>query len=129
MKPELLERKIAFISLGIALFHFTVETIWHFQHGQFLPMLIVDYIAISLMVFAAVRSLQTANASGLLCGAWGFLFCLNYRALFLRVHDYISGNINSEVLEMYFLSFLLLITGSVFSVTLYLANPKTTNRK
>jgi len=123
MDRSKLGRKIAIFSLGIALFHFVVETTYQLLFGQFLPMLIVDYIAISLMVFAAVRALQTSGAIGLLCGAWGFLFCLNYRASFLRVHDYLEGN-TAVGLEMSFLLFMLVITGTVFGLTFYLANPK-----
>ena len=92
-----MERKIAIVSIGTALLHGLGETWWHFQFGQFLPMLIVDYIAVSLLLFAGIRSLQTGLASGLLCGVWGFEFCLNYRTLFWRVEVWLTGEATAEM--------------------------------
>lgn len=123
-----MERKIAIFSIFLAISHFLVETIWHFKVGQFLPMLIVDYIAISLLIYAGWRSIQTGQGSGLLCGAWGFTFCLNYRSLFWRVNEFIQGN-EKVAGEMYFLSFFLVITATVFALTLYLVNPKKMHNK
>ena len=120
-----MEKLIAIASIVLAIMHFIIETIWHFKVGQFLPMLIVDYIAISLLLYAGWRSIQTGQGAGLLCGAWGFTFCLNYRSLFWRVDEFLQGNASAGVTgEMYFLSFCFVITGSLFASTLYLANPK-----
>jgi len=118
-----MEKKIAILSIALAVIHFIVETIWHFRVDQFLPMLIVDYIAISLLMFAGYRSLKTGNAAGLLCGAWGFTFCLNYRTLFWRVHEFLNGN-EAIATEMYFLAACMFVSVPVFFLTLYLANPR-----
>ena len=118
-----MERKIAITSIVLATIHFFVETIWHFRVGQFLPMLIVDYIAISLLIYAGWRSIQTGQGAGLLCGAWGFTFCLNYRSLFWRVGEFLQGN-EEIASEMYFLAGCMFISVSIFAATLYLVNPK-----
>lgn len=118
-----MERKIAIASIVLAIIHFIVETIWHFRVGQFLPMLIVDYIAISLLIFAGLRSLQTGQGAGLLCGAWGFTFCLNYRTLFWRVEEFLQGN-EDIATDMYFLAGCMVISVPIFIATLYLANPR-----
>ena len=93
--------------------------------GQFLPMLIVDYIAISLLLFAGVRSLQTGEGAGLLCGAWGFTFCLNYRALFWRVEVLMreGGSPTLETMTQV-LAALFVVSMAAFLVSLYLSNPR-----
>jgi hypothetical protein len=125
MDRQKMERWLAVFSIVSAVIHFVGETWVHFKFGQFLPMLIVDYIAISLLLFGGVRSLQTGAAAGLLCGAWGFTFCLNYRALFWRVEVLLEGG-GTPVLETMtqVLAVLLVISLAAFLVTLALCNPR-----
>jgi hypothetical protein len=78
-------------SAATAVLHFAWETWFHLQWGQFLPMLIVDYIAIGLLLLGAFGFLKWDWGPGLLCGAWGFEFCLNYRTFFIRVQDILEG--------------------------------------
>ena len=67
-----------------AFVHFVMETLYHFKFGQFLPLLIVDYIAVALLVYAAVLSLRVqSSAVGMLAGAWGFAACLAAFVAFL----------------------------------------------
>lgn len=123
-RPQV-ERRLALFSIVAAIVHFVGETWVHFAFGQFLPMLIVDYIAISLLLFGGIRSLQTGRAAGLLCGAWGFTFCLNYRALFWRVERLLEGG-GTPVLETMtqVLAVLLVISMVAFLISLALCNPK-----
>ena len=117
-----MERKLAIISIVVAIVHFVGESYWHIKFGQFLPMLIVDYIAVSLLLFAGVRSLQTGRAIGLMCGAC-FEFCLNYRTFFWRVEVLLNGNASSEIESLvYLLGTLLVFTFTLFIITLYLCN-------
>jgi hypothetical protein len=93
-------------------------------------MLIVDYIAVSLLLYGGYKSLQTGDAAGLLCGAWGFEFCLNYRAFFWRVDRTISGTSEgSAAIETtaYVLGCLLVVSLAMFLITIYLATPKANN--
>ncbi|MEM7278645.1 MAG: hypothetical protein AAF385_11010 [Pseudomonadota bacterium] len=118
-----MERKIAVVSIVLAIVHFVAETVWHFAYGQFLPMLIVDYIAIGLLVYAGIRSLQTNNAAGLLCGAWGFTFCLNYRTFFWRLDEVLNGNTLQRLgVETTVLGAALFLTGTLFLLTLILCH-------
>ena len=78
-------KAFVYYSIFAALLHFVGETWVHMLYGQFLPMLIVDYIAISLVLLGAIGFLKLGWGPGLLCGGWGFTFCLNYRAFFWRV--------------------------------------------
>jgi hypothetical protein len=124
MNRHAVERRLAKFSIAAALLHFAGETWVHFRFGQFLPMLIVDYIAIALLLFGGLRSLQTGAGAGLLCGAWGFTFCLNYRALFWRVEVLLRGD-GTPVLETMtvVLAALLVVSLAAFAVTLALCNP------
>lgn len=118
-----LTKKIAVLSIVLAVIHFVGETVWHFKFGQFLPMLIVDYIAVSLLIFGGYHTLKSEKAIGLLCGAWGFEFCLNYRALFLRVEKIISGvGADDPAIgaTAYLLMALLSVSIIMFSITMYL---------
>ena len=93
MKYRKLETGLAWFSLAGAFVHFVLETLYHVAFGQFLPMLIVDYIAVALLVYAAVLSLRVkpSSASGILAGAWGFAACLAYIACFVFLQRYLEG--------------------------------------
>lgn len=120
-----LERKLAIASLVFAAIHFVGETTWHLIFGQFLPMLIVDYIAVSLLVYGAFQTLKTPSGVGLLCGAWGFEFCLNYRALFHRVDKLQNGiGIGDHAIDTtaYVLGVLMFFSVTMFLLTIWAVN-------
>ena len=58
MKCRTFETGLAWFSLVGAFVHFVLETLYHIAFGQFLPLLIVDYIAVGLLVYAGVLSLK-----------------------------------------------------------------------
>ena len=129
MERSRTETYLAWFSVVSAVVHFAGETAYHVQYGQFLPMLLVDYIAVALNLFAAWRSLRcrSASAAGLLAGAWGFTFCLNYVAFFLRVEDRVEGAaaVTGEPdAVVVVLGGLLVLSGAAFAVSLFLANPR-----
>lgn len=88
-----LETGLAWFSLIGAFAHFVLETLYHVKFGQFLPLLIVDYIAVALLVYAGAQSLRVrpSSASGMLAGAWGFAACLAYIACFVFMQRYLQG--------------------------------------
>lgn len=87
-----------YYSLLAATLHFVGETWIHLLYGQFLPMLIVDYIAIALVILGALGLLRFDWGPGLLCGGWGFTFCLNYRTFFWRVETMLNDT-STTVIE------------------------------
>ena len=93
MEYRKFETGLAWFSLVGAFVHFVLETLYHVTFGQFLPLLIVDYIAVGLLVYAGMLSLRvrTSSASGLLAGAWGFAACLAYIACFVFLERYLQG--------------------------------------
>lgn len=125
MQPSVLERRLAKFSIAAALLHFAGETYVHLLFGQFLPMLIVDYIAVSLLLYAGFRSLQSGHAPGLLCGAWGFAFCLSYRTLFWRVEVLLQGGGDAPMrIQAWILAGALVISVIAFAVSMYLCHPR-----
>lgn len=119
-------QKAAYFSIAAAIIHFIGETLWHLKFGQFLPMLIVDYIAIGLLLYGGILSLRSDKAVGLLCGAWGFTFCLNYRSLFNRVYKIMYGELEQgRAIEStaYVLAGLLVVSLAMFVITLRLSHP------
>ena len=88
-----IETGLAWFSLVGAVVHFVLETLYHVTFGQFLPLLIVDYIAVGLLAYAGILSLRVrpSSASGLLAGAWGFAACLAYVACFVFLDRYLQG--------------------------------------
>ena len=125
-----MERKFAICSIVFALIHFVGETVWHLKFGQFLPMLIVDYIAVSLLVYGGVKTIHSQRSVGLLCGAWGFEFCLNYRTLFGRVDKLMSGVGHGDPAvdtTAYVLAVLLIGSVVMFLASIYLTNKNAKN--
>ena len=120
-----IENKVAITSIFFAVLHFVAETLWHFKFGQPLSMLIVDYIGVSLLLFGSFQTLKSYKAIGLLAGAWGFEFCLNYRALFNRIEKLQLGigHENHAIgTTAYVLAAVLILSASMFLISMYLTN-------
>lgn len=123
-----LETAFARFSIASAVVHFVLESLYHLKFGQFLPMLIVDYIADTLLLYGAWVSLRQrpGGGAGLLCGAWGFTFCLAYRSFFWRLEDFLAGGTARGAEPDALLCVLagaLLLAASAFLVSAYLAHP------
>ena len=111
-------RSFVWFSIAVAVLHFLWETWFHIQWGQFLPMLIVDYIAITLLLLGSFGFWKLGWGPGLLCGAWGFEFCLNYRTFFIRVSQMIEGTADETTINIaYALGSVLSISALAFLVS------------
>lgn len=127
---SIMERKVAFLSIIFALVHFVGETLWHLKFGQPISMLVVDYIAVSLLLYGGFKAIKNAQFIGLLCGAWGFEFCLNYRALFNRVEKMASGIGHGDPAidsTAYVLAVLMAVSITMFVSTIYLCHRQVKN--
>lgn len=78
-------------SLIAATIHFTLETWYTITFGQSWPGLLPDYISVSLMLAGGLLVRKDHRTVGILCGAWGFAFCLNYRAWAWRLQEMMDG--------------------------------------
>lgn len=111
-------RAFAWFSVVAAALHFLWESWYHLKWGQFLPMLIVDYIAIGLLLLGAFGLMWWRWGPGLLCGAWGFEFCLNYRTFFVRVSAMMDGTADQATTNTaYALGGLLSLSGIAFVIS------------
>ncbi|MGB0921333.1 MAG: hypothetical protein ACPG1C_08420 [Alphaproteobacteria bacterium] len=124
-----LERYIAIYTLIITAPYFILETYHYVEYGSYLPMVLVDYIAMTLFVTSGYVALSPkyGSAAGLLCGAWGFAFCLNWRAFFWRAAELQQRTREvAEPIEQVasVLGVTLITSGIVFALTLYLAWPR-----
>ena len=81
------ETALGVLTLVSTAIHFVLETWYHFQWGQPLQALIVDYISNALMVFAGITSLRVrpASAAGLLAAAWAYNLGFGWRSVFGRL--------------------------------------------
>jgi hypothetical protein len=81
------ETTLAWLTALTSVAHFSGESYYHLRWGQPLPALFADYIANALMLIGAWRSLKVrpGSGAGMLAAAWGFAFCLSYRAVFERL--------------------------------------------
>ena len=104
-------RLFIWFSIAVAVLHFAWETWFHMRWGQFLPMLIVDYIAILLLLLGSFGFWKLGWGPGLLCGVWGFEFCLNYRTFFARVGRIIDGTADEATTNIAY------TLGSVLSIS------------
>ena len=111
-------RAFASFSIVVAILHLVWETWFHLQWGQFLPMLIVDYMAILFLLLGSFGLLLWDWGPGLLCGAWGFEFCLNYRTFFGRVEQILDGTADTATTNIaYALGSVLSISALAFLVS------------
>ncbi|MEM9624204.1 MAG: hypothetical protein AAF993_21370 [Pseudomonadota bacterium] len=120
-------RAFVYYTVFSAIVHFIGETWVHLAYGQFLPMLLVDYIAISLLLLGALGYLRWGWGPGLICGGWGFTFCLNYRALFWRVEAMLDGSADVVITNTaYVLGAALVLSAAAFliSVLICIADAK-----
>ena len=119
-------RVFAWISIITSIFHTLGEGYFVYKFNQPFFQTLVDIIAVCLLFFGGKIALKKNYSLGLLCGAWGFTFCLNYRAWVWRFYAKIEGttNINTDSIGTILL-FLLIYSCSAFVISVLLNLPKT----
>ena len=116
--------RFALWSIGIACLHFALETLFTLWFGQAFVGLVPDYLAVALLIWAGLQVRKNNAALGLLCGAWGFTFCLHYRAWAWRFEEVMAGSATPVVeTTMYVLTYTAPISIISFVITLMLCMP------
>lgn len=92
MNNENFIKKFGLFSIIVAIIYFILETWFTVKFGQSAIQLIADYIAVSLLIFGGIVVRKNAAGVGLLCGAWGYNFCINYRAFAWRMEAIWENN-------------------------------------
>ena len=111
-------------SISIACLHFVLETLFTLRFGQAFVGLLPDYIAVALLIWGGLQVRRNNAALGLLCGAWGFTFCLHYRAWAWRFEEVTTGSATPVVeTTMYVLTYTAPISIISFIITLMLCMP------
>ena len=116
--------RFALWSIGIACLHFALETLYTLRFGQPFVGLLPDYIADALLIWGGLQVRKNNAALGLLCGAWGFTFCLHYRSWAWRFEEVMTGSATPLVeTTMYVLTYTAPISIISFIITLMLCMP------
>ena len=118
-----LEVFLARLAIVVGVLHGLGEAIWEWFYDQSVPMLLVDYIAVALLLYAGLTFLRRPRtaAAGLLAGAWGFTACLVYRVLFSRLDDLRArgGRTGEPDWFLVLLGVELLVVGGAFAASMY----------
>ena len=118
------ERSFAFVSCALAGLHFVLETAYTIFVGQSFLGYLPDCIADVLLLVGAYILLKHQQATGIICGAWGFTFCLHYRTWAWRFEDYMDGALNQEQTSiMYVLAANMIISLLCFATSLVMSMP------
>ena len=112
---------LSYLAILFAVLYFFSETWYHMTYDQSTIQLIADYMAIFLLLFAGSVHLKTSKGIGLLSGAWGYTFCIMYRAFAWRMDDY---NLEDyEWVELYKIMAGLFVSFIAFVLTLIKTYP------
>jgi hypothetical protein len=115
------------LTIFLACVHFILETLHTIVFGQSFLGLLPDYIAVGLMIGGGFAAMRNYDARGILCGAWGFAFCLHYRSWAWRYEAVLHGTATSvNEITMYVLGVTLFISALSFLISLILCAPNTT---
>lgn len=123
MKKQNCINYFSWFSIIIGTLHFIIETWFHFEFGQSIIQLIADYLGILLLVFGGIIVLENNKGIGLLCGAWGYIFCLNYRAFAWRMDKFTIGNSTDLIDQTIILGITLIFSLAAFLYSLMLCYP------
>ena len=93
-----LANTFAIFTIVTAVIHFVLETLYTIEFGQHWTGIIPDHIAVCLMFLGGISVLKNIKMVGILCGAWGFTFCLHYRAWAWRYYETSLGT-SSTIIE------------------------------
>ena len=118
-------RKFVIFTFCIAAVHFILEGLYTIQFGQSFLGLLPDLIADALLVAGGILVLRNTNAVGILCGSWGFTFCLHYRTWAWRFEAVLDGSATTvDEVTMYILASSMIISIVCFVLSLLMCLPK-----
>ena len=125
--PDFIKKFVIF-TFCMATVHFILESLYTIQFGQSFLGLLPDLIADALLFTGGVLVLRNSNAIGILCGAWGFTFCLHYRAWAWRFESVQDGSATDlDEITMLILGSTMIISVISFVLTLLMCLPKKTS--
>ena len=119
---------LSWLAIVFGLIYFIYETWYHISYNQSNLNLTADFISVFLLLFAGITNLRLKKGIGLLCGAWGYTFCINYRAFIWRM-DALQELENHEKLVLKLLILALIVSLLAFGIALLKSYPNKKNLK
>ena len=98
------KKYFAIMTLALAFVHFVLETAYTVIVGQHFLGYLPDCIADIILVAGACLLIKNKHSIGVLCGAWGFTFCLHYRTWGWRFEDFMVGTLIEVQIGILFLT-------------------------
>ena len=112
------------MTCALAALHFVLESAYTIFVGQSFLGFLPDCIADVLLLAGAYMLLKNPQATGIICGAWGFTFCLHYRTWAWRFEDYMDGALSQvQTGIMYVLACTMIISLFCFAISLVMSMP------
>lgn len=112
------------VTAAFAAIHFVLESWYTLQYGQAFLGLLPDYVADALLLWGSYLALKDSRTTGVLCGAWGFAFCLHYRAWAWRFQATQNDTATSvDEITMIVLATTLFVSMLCFVITLLMSLP------
>lgn len=120
---------LSWIAIIFGFIYFFYETWYHISFDQSNLALTADYISVLLLIFAGITNLKFKQGIGLLCGAWGYTFCIMYRAFIWRMEAIWAEELpNYETLQVKVLILALIVSFPAFIISLIRCFPKRTSK-
>lgn len=123
-----MKKLLSWVAILFGLVYFFYETWYHISYDQSNLALSADYISVFLLIFAGITNLRSKQGIGLLCGAWGYTFCIMYRAFIWRMEAIWAEQLpNYETLQVKVLILALIVSFPAFIISLIRCFPKRTS--
>ena len=120
-----MNKLLSWLAIVFSLIYFIYETWYHISYDQSTLALTVDYISVFLLFTAGIVNLKSKNGIGLLCGAWGYTFCIMYRAYIWRMEAIWAKELpDYEFLQVKVLILALLVSFPAFIISFVKFFPK-----
>ncbi|MDA9580637.1 hypothetical protein N9V92_01160 [Luminiphilus sp.] len=123
-KSATFKRNFAIVTALFAGLHFILEIFYTLRHGQTFLGLLPDLMADTLLLVGSYFLFKDPRLTGVICGAWGFTFCLHYRAWAWRAEGHSVGTLSEgEQAVMVLLAVTMVSSFLCFFITLVMNGP------
>ena len=123
-----MNKLLSWLAIVFGLIYFFYETWYHISYDQSTLNLTADYISVFLLCFAGITNLRLKKGMGLLCGAWGYTFCIMYRAFIWRMDALEAQDLeNHETLVLKVLILALIVSFPAFIISFIKSFPEKTS--
>ena len=120
-----MNKLLSWVAIIFGFVYFFYETWYHISFDQSNLALTADYISIFLLIFSGITNLKSKQEIGLICGAWGYTFCIMYRAFIWRMEAMWAEELpNYETLQVKVLTLALIVSFPAFIVSFVKSFPQ-----